>query len=138
MEPIQNYISFNSNKSILELQYSISSEIYKMENLKLELEFYLILLDKPLFESYTINLYERLTDFKKEAKGINESRIHLLESLYSHANHISNKIECDNIACDNFFIKQHDEIELTVFNFHKTISDFKFRLFQYLESVLIN
>lgn len=138
MEAIQNYKSFNSNKSIEELQYNILKNIMRLENLKLELEFYLTLIDKPIFKNNMMNLYERLANFKSEMKDIDKNRVALLNDSYKHNNHISNKIECDDVACDNFFIKQQDAIELKTFNFHKTISDFKFRLFQYLESVFIN
>lgn len=138
MEAFQKYKSFNGNKSIEELQYNISIAINRLENLKLELEFYTILIHKPFFKNHMINLYESLSIFKKELKAISDNRVALLNKMYSHSNYIRNKIECDDLACDYFFIKEHDDIELRVFNFHEAFLDLKFRLFQYLESVFVN
>lgn len=137
MEALKTYKSFNSNKSIEELQYNISIDISKGENLKGDLEFYKFLIEKPIFKPHEMNLYEKLTGFKKEIKNINEKRTSLLNDLYSHSNKIRNKIECEDLACDNFFISEQDDIELETFNFYNTLSEFKFKFFQYLQSVIM-
>jgi len=138
MEALQVYKSFNSNKSIEELQYNVSKEISKLENLNLELEFYLLLIKKPIFKNHVMNLFETLNKLKSEIKMIDTHRINLLNDLLTHSNQIINKIECDDIACDNFFIKEHDDIELKVFNFNNNLLDFKFKLLQYLQNVIID
>jgi len=138
MEALQVYKSFNSNKSIEELQYNVSKEISKLENLNLELEFYLLLIKKPIFKNYVMNLFETLNKLKSEIKMIDTHRINLLNDLLTHSNQIINKIECDDIACDNYFIKEHDDIELKVFNFNNNLLDFKFKLLQYLQNVIID
>lgn len=138
MEVQQTYKSFNSNKSIEELQYKILRDLTRFENLKFELKFYKSLLNKPIYKPRVMNLYETLAKFKNEINAINESLIGLLNELSSHANQIRNKVECEDMACDNFFIKKHDDIELKVFNFNIKIFNFKFRLFQYMECVIIN
>ena len=138
MEAIEVYRSFNSNKSIEELQYNVSRHKTTIENLKFELHFYKFLLSKAIFKPHVINLYERLTKFKNEIMAMNEIGINLINELNSHAHLIRNKIECEDLACDNFFIKNHDDLELKVFSFNTEISNFKFRLFQYMESVINN
>lgn len=138
MEAIKGYISFNSHKSIEELQYNISRNIITIENFKFEFQFYKSLLNKTIFKPHVINLYERLTGFKNEIVAINKSNISLINELNSLAHHIRNKIECDDMACDFFFIKQQDDLELKVFNHKAEIFNFKFKLFQYIESVVNN
>jgi len=138
MEALQVYKSFNSNKSIEELQYNVSREISKLENLNLELEFYLLLIEKPIFKNHVMNLFETLNNLKSELKIFNTHRINLLNDLQTHYNQIINKIECDDIACDNFFINEHDDIELKIFNFNNNLLDFKFKLLQYLHNVIID
>ena len=138
METSHLYKSFNNNKSIEEMQYTIISETTIIENLKFELQFYKALLSKPIFKPHVMNLYERLVTFKNEINTINEYGVSLLSELSSHANQIRNKIECDNLACDNFFIKKQDTIEHKIFNFKAEIFNLKFRLFQYIESATIN
>jgi hypothetical protein len=138
METIHKYKSFNASKSIEELKYSILEDTTSLENLKFELQFYKSLLNKPIYKPHTLNLYERLTKFKNEVNTININTTNLLNELNSHAHQIRKKIECDNVACDNFFIKNQDDIELKIFNFKTQIFNFKFRLFEYLQNIIIN
>jgi hypothetical protein len=138
MKTLQTYKSFNNDKSIEELQYNLLKDVTGLENLKFELKFYKTLLGKPIYKPHTLNLYERLTQFKKEVNTINKNTTSILIELNSHAHQLSNKIECDEIACDNFFIKTHDNIELKVFNLKTKVFNFKFRLFQFLENVINN
>ena len=136
METLQAYKSFTDDKSIEELQYTIATDITSLENLKFELQFYKVLLDKPIFKPQVINLYETLVKFKNEIQALHKNSIDLLHDLSTHANLIGTKIECEDLACDHFFIKEHDAIKLKIFNFKEKIFIFKFRLFQYLESVI--
>ena len=85
-----------------------------------------------------MNLYETFAKFKNEINSLNKNTKELLNELNSHAHHIRNKIECDNIACDSFFISEQDNLDGKVFKFNIKIFNFKFRLFQYIESVIIN
>lgn len=138
METLEFYRSFNANKTIEELQYNISKAISKLENLELDLEFYDILLEKPIYKSHMLNLYERLSGFQKEVQKLEKKRSALLQDLYSHSNLIKNKLECQDMACDSFFIKSQDTMEMRYVNYQNSLSDFKFKLFPYLKSVLMN
>ncbi|GAA4280951.1 hypothetical protein [Gaetbulibacter aestuarii] len=138
METLEFYRSFNGNKTIEELQYNITKAISKLENLDIELEFYDVLLEKPIYKSQMLNLYERLSGFKNEVQVLEKKRSDLLNDLQSHLHLIKNKLECQDMACDNFFIKAQDTMEMRVVNYQNSLSDFKFKLFPYLKSVLIN
>ena len=136
METLQSYKNFADDKSIEELQYHILTDITSLENLRFELQFYKLLLDKPIFKAQVINLFENLVKFKNEIQTLNESSMDLLHELSSHANQIANKIECEDMACDQFFIKEYNVVKHKVFDFNEKIFIFKFRLFQYIESVI--
>ena len=138
METLEFYRSFNSNKSIEELKYNISKAISKLENLQLELEFYTLLVEKPIYKKHMPNVFERLTEFRKELVQLDKTRKKVLQDLYKQARLIKNKIECQDMACDTFFIKTQDDMELQVVHFQNSLSDFKFKFFPYLKSVLIN
>ncbi|WP_339895460.1 hypothetical protein [uncultured Algibacter sp.] len=138
METLQSYKSFTDDKSIEELQFNILTDITSLENLKFELQFYKLLLDKPIFKPHEINLYETLVKFKNEIQALNENCTNLLNDLSSDAKLIGKKIECEDLACDHFFIKEHDAIKHKIFNFKEKIFIFKFRLFQFIESVINN
>lgn len=131
------FISYNSNKSIEELRYNLSNHVTILEDLKLDLDFYLALFERPIFEPQIMNLYENLVLLKKEITHINEKRMILLNKLQTETNKISNKIECDDLACDNYFISEYDALEQEIFNYRNVVSNFKFRLFQYMQSVFL-
>ena len=136
METLPSYKSFADDKSIEELQYNILTDITSLENIRFELQFYKLLLDKPIFKAQVINLYENLAKFKNELQALNENCMDLLHELSSHANQIKKKIECEDMACDRFFIKEYNAVKHKVFSFNEKIFIFKFRLFQYIESVI--
>jgi len=138
METLQAYKSFTDDKSIEEIQFNILMDITSLENLKFELQFYKVLLEKPIFKPHEINLYETLVKFKTEIQAMNEDSAALLHDLSLDAKLIGNKIECEDLACDQFFIAKHDAVKQKIFNFNEKIFIFKFRLFQFIESVIIN
>ncbi|MFD1614076.1 hypothetical protein [Gelatiniphilus marinus] len=137
MKTLQPYTSFNRTKSIEELQYYILRAKTSLEYLKFELNFFKSLLSKPIYKTKEINLYETLVNYKREIHTLNENNKELLTQLLLHANQIK-KMKYKDLPFNNLFIKKHDDLELSIFNFKTKISDFKFRLFQYLESVVIN
>lgn len=137
MKAEQVYISYNSNKSIEELQYNLSNHVSVLENLKFELQFYIALLEKPIFKSHILNLYENLINFKNELSEIDESRTMLLNKLVKEIIKISNKIECDDLACDSYFISEYDTLDQKIFNYYQVVSNFKIGLFEYTQSVFI-
>lgn len=136
MESLQVYKSYNENKSIQELEFNIKQYINSIENFKFDLQFYKALLDKPIFKPHVMNLYENLYKFKNEIKILNINNSDLLNELNSQNHQIRNKIESDNSVCDRFFIKNYDDLELRVLNFKIKIFNFKFRFYQYTESVI--
>ena len=138
MKKSQAYKSFNTDKTIEELQYSIVKDTNMFENLKFELRFYKSLVTKPIFKPHVLNLYETLEKYKNEISNLHKDIEALLNELNSHEHQISNKIECEDLACDNFFIKKHETIEEKAFNLNNKIYNLKFRLLQYIESVIYN
>lgn len=138
MKTLQSYLNFNENKSIEELEYNILKGITSLENFKFELHFYELLLESPIYKPTIMNLYETLVNYKNELKVLSKNSTNLINELNSHLNLITKKIECEDIVCDNFFIKKQDDLCLKVFNFKTKIFNFKFRLFQYVEGTINN
>lgn len=138
METPQVYKNFNEDKTIEEFEYNISNDIRNLENFKFELNFFKMLLDKPIFKPHAMNIFEKLQAFKNEISVLNKSNSSLIDELNSHAHKIRGKIECEDLACDNFFIQYQVDLENKIFNHKIKIFDFKFTLFQYVESVIIN
>jgi hypothetical protein len=132
----QEYKGFNREKSIEELQYTMLNYIENLQVLKKDLQFFLFLMNAQIYISNTMNLFEQLEGFKKELdKRIHKSGKLIIDANF-HANQIANKIECDELACDNYFINSHNELEQQIHQFINQTSRFKLEMFQYLESVV--
>lgn len=138
METKNNFKSFNENKSINELKYNMLQFKTKIEAEIIEYKFYKKLIEASIYKTNAINLFENLELFKKDINATEKEAVELLSEINFHSNSISNKIECDDLLCDNFFIKSHDELEEKTHHFFMNCTKFKIRFFQYLESVLLN
>lgn len=138
METEAKYNSFNIDKGIDELLFNINQYEIKLKILKNELQFLKFLIEANIFKPEVINLFETLNIYDKK---INISIIEieeLLSEIITHKNIILNKIECDNLECDAFFIKTQDNIEFKIYHFIANTNDLKLQVFQYLKSTIKN
>jgi hypothetical protein len=138
METHVEYRSFNSDKGIDELLYNISQYKVKLIKLEEELRFCKFLIEARIFKEGVINLFETLIIFDKKIDVHMISIKSLLLELTTHSNEIINKIECDNLECDLFFIKTQDQLERESYNFITDVEHFKSQIFQYLKSTIKN
>ena len=136
METINPYKSFNTDKSIEELQYEMLQYKIRLEDLSYTLHFLKKIVESDVYQPQVINLFETLANFKKDIEAINKKRVLLLKEVDEYKSHIKIKIECDDLACDNFFINEHDELEQKLHLFFVNVSNLKIKAFQYLESVI--
>ena len=136
MEIKNAFRSFNENKSIEELKYNMLQFKIRLKELIIEYKFYKNLLEASIYKSNTINLFENLEKFKKDVSIAEKEALELLKEINSHSNSITHKIECEDLVCDNFFIRNHDELEEKIHNLFIKSMNLKFKWFQYLESVL--
>lgn len=51
---------------------------------------------------------------------------------------IDKKIECEDLLCDNFFIKEIDDLKYEIFNFLVDFTALKLKIFKYLQHVIID
>src|SRR5690606_8945789 len=131
------YRSFNENKYIEELQYKTQKSIQDIDNLKLELQFYKSLLNKPVFKPQTLNLYENLVKFMSEINEIDEISTVLQEELSSKGIQITNMAECEDVDYNDFYINHYNDLKQKIFNLENKTTYYKFKLFLYLDSTLI-
>ena len=136
METTNPYKSFNTDKSIEELQYEMLQYKIRLEDLSYTLRFLKKIVESDIYQPQVINLFETLANFKKDIEAINKKRVLLLKEVDEYKSHIKIKIECDDLACDNFFINEHDELEQKLHLFFVNVSNLKIKAFQYLESVI--
>jgi hypothetical protein len=137
METKRVYKSFNSNKSLEELLYGISNDSQRLTELKIELQYYATLIDKPIFIKNVMNLFEKLSELKNRIIQLENTRIKLLIKIKSHINLISNKIACQDTVYDIFFMDAYNQLEKEIFNFDNEIINFRRRYYEYIEGVII-
>lgn len=130
------YISFNNDKNIDELLYNTDQFKLRLKGLETELKFYKFLIEANIFKPNVINLFERLTTYDKKIDSYLNTIEDLLDDLTNHSNQIANKIECDNLDCDVFFIEKQDNLELRTYNLIFELFEFKSQLVQYLQSTI--
>lgn len=135
METKNIFKSFNENKSIEELKYNMLQFKTRLEELIIECKFFKNLIEASIYKSNSINLFENLEKFKKDMKCLEKETLELLKDINSHSNSITNKIECEDLVCDNFFIGSHDRLEEKIHKLFIKSMNLKFKWFQYLESV---
>ncbi|WP_347925543.1 hypothetical protein [Pontimicrobium sp. SW4] len=136
METQNIYKSFNNEKTIEELQYSMLQYKTTLESFKPEYSFYKHLLKSQIFKSNVINLFEYLERFKKTIADHEISTANLIIEINSHNNQITKKIECDDLVCDNYFIKEYDVLENKIHTFLIEYSNFKLQMLPYLQSAI--
>lgn len=132
------YKSFNESKTIDELKYNMLAYCRLLKESEIENKFLMQLLNKPIYKSNVLNLYETLEKYKRDLNEYDQVVSQLLEKVDSQIKQISGKIECEDVACDSFFLESYDGLEQRL---HKTLNQnrqFKAQLFEYLESVIKN
>lgn len=87
----------------------LSNWIDNLEFIHEELELLLEIEDKVVLSN---NTYEVLTDLKKENKA-------KLDKLYRYKNVTPKTTECDTMACDAFFIDNHEALRTAYLDYIK-------------------
>ena len=137
MKTKNEYKSFNTDKSIEELKYNLLQQRETFGNLIIEQEFYKKLLNAPIYQSEKLNVFEKLEGFKNELKQTAETNKLLLNEIGVQLFQIDKKVECDDLFCDNFFIKEIDTLELKTHDFLIKITALKLQMIEYFQDVMI-
>ena len=137
METTNLYKSFNDNKTTEELQYNMQQFRIRLQEVIMDQEFYRVLLHASIFKPKVIALFERLKEFKEVEKQTEKNASDLLIKVDSHINEISIKIEFEDLACDNYFIKTHDDLEIEIYEFLMKTTASNGQLIQYIQGIIL-
>jgi hypothetical protein len=137
METTNLYKSFNDTKTTEELQYNMQHLKIRLQEIIVDQKFYNVLLNASIFKPKVIGLFERLRDFKEVVQQTKKTASDLLIKADAHMDKISIKIECEDLACDNYFIKTHDELEMEIHEFLTKTASSKSRLNQYIQDIIL-
>ncbi len=136
MEPQQGYKSFKGAKSLEEFQYNLTKHLVWLKDLKSELQFYTAILDRPIFKTQVMNLFETLSNLKNDIGQLEEDRMILFHQITSHLSHITKNIEEQDNGHIQLFKDKYEATGKEMFNFNDKISQFKFGFYQYMQSVM--
>ncbi|MCX7546709.1 hypothetical protein OS188_01945 [Xanthomarina sp. F1114] len=136
MQTHQEYKSFNTEKSIDELQYNMRCYVEDLRSLKEELGFMSFLVNSNIYKSNMMDLFENLERHKKSINQYNNKCELLIIEANLQANQITQKIECDELACDNYFIDAQNNLEKDIHDFIIQSGILKSEIFNYLQSVI--
>lgn len=137
METINAYKSFSRDISNEELLLITHKWKVELEFLEHELRFLKHLLNSSIYEKDTMNLFETLQLFKKEIDNHNNERLILFDKILFYHNQLINKIECDNVSYDRFYLQLHAKMTYHFDEFLKETKSLKLELFEYIQSVVM-
>ena len=138
MESQQIYKKSNNTKSLEEWLNSLKKQEMVLKELKREIQFYTTLLYKPIFKSRVMNLYETLARFKYDLGHLEENRIKLLSKISHHINDLTDKIKYKDIVLDAILIDTLNDLESEIYNYFDSVSSLKLKLFEYIESTILD
>ena len=131
------YKNFNEDKSIEELQYNMLLSKVRLDELKTDFQFYTHLIEASIYKPDVINLFEKLQDIKSNIDLVKKEATDLANEVHSQINLIEKKIECEDVACDTFFISNYELLQRKLHEFFTKIYSDKQHMFEYLRSVIM-
>jgi hypothetical protein len=108
----------------------------KIDELITDFQFYKDLLEASIYKPNIINLFERLQYLKSDIENIKKGALDLLKDVHLQINQTREKIECEDLDCDAFFIKNYELLQRKSEEFFTKAYNFKKQMFEYLRSVL--
>jgi hypothetical protein len=137
METINAYKSFSRDISNEELLLITHKWKVELEFLEHELHFLKHLLNSSIYEKDTMNLFETLQLYIEEIDNHDKERLILFDKILFYHNQLINKIECDNVSYDRFYLQLHAKMTHNYDAFLKETKSLKLELFEYLQSVIL-
>ena len=138
MESQQIYKDNNNIKSLKACLDNLKKQEMALKELEREIQFYATLLYKPIFKSRVMNLYETLARFKYDLGHLEENRLKLLSKISHHINDLTDKIKYKDIVLDAILIDTLNDLESEIYNYFDSVSSLKLKLFQYIESTILD
>lgn len=137
MEPYELIKEFYSDKTIDELQFNLKFFKSRLLLLDEELQFFKHMINSKIYDEKTTNLFETFELFKKRMDINIKLNSKLLKEIDRQFNEVELKIECDELSCDDYFIRQNYNLELDVVNFLLQTAKLKSEMMEYLKGLIV-
>lgn len=125
-----------TDKSTEELQFNLAFYDSRLSLLKEEFEFFKHVLGSHIFDEKTPNLFEAVELNKRQIDEFMAVATTLVHDVQKQYNEVQLKIECDEISCDDYFLRTYHETELEVVTFLTQTAQFKSELMEYLQGLI--
>lgn len=127
---------FSSDKTIYELQFNLTFYKSRLELLTMELDFFIFLMTSNIYDTRIPNVFETFENFKKTINKIQKTKERLLKSINQQYNDVMLKLECDELSCDDYFIRRNSELEVEVVNFLMETAELKSKMIEYIKGII--
>ena len=127
---------FYNDKSIDELRFNLTFYKSRLEILKEELEFFKHLMRAQIYDKKVPHLLETFEFFKKRMDAMIKLHSKLLNEIDRQYNEVQLKLECDELSCDDYFVRSNYELELDVVNFLMKTAKLKSEMIEYLKGII--
>ncbi len=137
MEKHDNYKEFYRDKTINELRFNLTFYKSRLELLNEEFKFFKHLLNSNIYNPMTPNLFERFQLFKKQIGEKMKYNSNLLDEIESQYNEVDLKLECDELSCDDYYVRRNYELQLDVVDFLEQTAKLKSEMMENLKGVIV-
>lgn len=137
MDNLLSITSYNSTKTVEELTFNLLTYKIRIKSLINELNFMVFVMNTANYKSQVINLFEMLSVFKNSISDSLSAQKTLLSKIDKTSKTLFQKRECEDLTCDDYFIKDYDFLEEEILEYFNSTTNLKAEAIQYLESVIV-
>ncbi|WP_299396917.1 hypothetical protein [uncultured Gelidibacter sp.] len=125
-----------TDKSTEELQFNLAFYDSRLSLLAEEFDFFKHVLSSHIFDAKTPNLFEELELWKQQIDEFMTVATKLTQEVQKQYNEVQLKVECDEVSCDDYFLRAYHDTELEVVTFLTQTAQFKSEMMEYLQGLI--
>lgn len=126
-----------TDKTSEELQFNLAFYESRLILLQEEWEFFKHVLGSTIFNPKTPNLFEKIELFKAEIDQHMKLTSKLTTTVEKQYKEVQLKVECDELSCDDYFLRNYHDTELELVNFLNQTAKFKSEMMEYLKGLIL-
>ncbi|MBJ7882061.1 hypothetical protein [Gelidibacter salicanalis] len=126
-----------TDKTSEELQFNLAFYESRLVLLQEELEFFKHVLGSTIFNPKTPNLFENIELFKAQIDQHMKLTSKLTTTVEKQYKEVQLKVECDELSCDDYFLRNYHDTELELVSFLTQTAQFKSEMMEYLKGIIL-
>ncbi len=126
----------SSGKALKEIHLETLEWKSCLQFIKGEIQFINQLLNSYVFEPNTLNLFERLQEYKEQITTTEEEIKSIDQSIRKHESLLGEILEFNFVSNDHSYYQEHELIKITFNQFYKDYRQLKASIFGYTGNIL--